>query len=215
MNASELTLHLDASGKDASGASVTVAAFKAALADQFPKLSPLLPACRVAVDEGFAEDADPITQDSEVALIPPVSGGVGRPRCWLQSEPVTLAPVLEAVQHPGAGAVTSFVGTVRNQTGPHAVSCLDYEAYQGMAERVLADIADRIQGEFSGTSVSIVHRTGRLVPGEIAVAIAVSAPHRDAAFSACRAAIEAIKEDVPIWKKETRGDGSVWVGMGS
>ena len=92
------------------------------------------------------------------------------------------------------------------------MSRLEYEAYGSMARRTMAVLIDRLEAEFPGARVAIVHRTGILSVGEAAVVIAASAPHRDEAFAACREAIDRLKRDVPIWKKEIAEDGETWVG---
>lgn len=179
-----------------------------------PELEPVLPAVRVAVNQRFAEDDQPIGPSDELALIPPVSGGDGR-LLELRAEPLDPREVEAAVAHPGAGAVLTFQGTVRNRTGAHEVTHLDYEAYDGMAERVLRSIAEEAEARWPGVRVAVVHRTGRVAVGEVSVVISVASPHRPAAFEAGRHVIERLKEDAPIWKKEARIDGSVWIGQGS
>jgi molybdopterin synthase catalytic subunit len=94
------------------------------------------------------------------------------------------------------------------------VSHLEYEAFPPMAQKQMARIAEEAQAQWPGAQLAILHRVGRLVPGELAVVIAASAPHRKEAFLACEWAIDRLKQDVPIWKKETTTDGAVWVGLG-
>ncbi|MEL7240059.1 MAG: molybdenum cofactor biosynthesis protein MoaE, partial [Planctomycetota bacterium] len=149
----------------------------------------------------------------ELALIPPVSGG--HDLFEVRNEPLEVAEVEAAVRHGGAGAVVSFTGTVRNNTKGVAVDALEYEAYRSMAEKYLRTIGHEIAERWPDTRVAMLHRVGRLAVGEASVVIAVSSPHRADAFDACRHSIERLKEDVPIWKKEFRTDGSVWVGVGS
>jgi molybdopterin synthase catalytic subunit len=91
---------------------------------------------------------------------------------------------------------------------------LTYEAYAAMAERVLAGVGRAAEERWPGVQLAIVHRVGVLVPGDVAVTIAAAAPHRAEAFEACRFAIERLKEDAPIWKRETYTDGESWVGLG-
>ena len=184
-----------------------------ALAARYPPLAPVLPAVRVAVNQAFVEADAPVAADDEVALIPPVSGG--STPVALRDAPISVEEVERAVRHGGAGAVVSFTGTVRDHTGPHDVVALEYEAYRGMAERVLRQIEDEVRAEWPDARLAVLHRVGRLEIGEASVVIAVSSPHRAEAFAACRRVIERLKEDVPIWKREIRRDGSVWVGMGS
>jgi len=187
------------------------------LARAHPELEPVLPAVRVAVNRRFAELDAPVSTADELALIPPVSGGDGRVFA-LRDAPLDPREVEAAVRHAGAGAVVTFQGTVRDLTvdesGAHEVTHLAYEAYADMAEAVLRRIGDEAQARWPGVRLAAVHRVGRLALGEVAVVIAASSPHRPAAFEACRYVIERLKEDVPIWKKEARADGSVWGGQG-
>lgn len=197
------------------GETASVADLRRAIAAASPALAPLLPIVRFAVDERFASDADPVQPGDEVALIPPVSGGSGLGPFELRSTPITLDEVERAVARPEAGALVSFAGTVRSKTQGHDVVALEYEAYDSMAVRFLRTIGDEVRSRWPDASVAILHRTGRLEVGEVSVVIAVSSPHRGDAFDGCRHAIERLKQDVPIWKKEIRRDGSIWVGAGS
>lgn len=124
------------------------------------------------------------------------------------------APVRE-VEGPDCGAVVTFVGTVRGTNHGKPVVALEYEAYDGMALKVFARIAQEAQAKWPGCRLAIHHRTGSLAPGELSVVIAAATPHRAHAFEACRYAIEALKADAPIWKRERYPDGSAWVGLGS
>src|SRR5262245_4223105 len=128
----------------------------------------------------------------------------------VQATPIDVARVLEAVEGPGEGGVVLFVGRVRDSARGRGVRRLDYEAYPAMAVSEMEALAREAGGHGAGR-VALVHRTGRLEVGEIAVAIAVAAPHRAAAFDACRWLIDALKQRVPIWKKEWYDDGSEWV----
>ena len=121
--------------------------------------------------------------------------------------------VLRSVADPGAGAVVLFLGTVRDNSEAGRVERIEYQAYEPMAERRLAEAEREVRRRWPATTgVRIRHRVGRLAVGEVSVAVAVSAPHRAEAFEACRHAVETIKHDVPIWKREKLGDGSeVWV----
>jgi molybdopterin synthase catalytic subunit len=95
------------------------------------------------------------------------------------------------------------------------VVALEYEAYSGMAEEVMAEIAEELKARYELCDIAILHRTGRVEIGEVSVAIAVSAPHRQDALAACRDAIDALKERVPLWKKELYEGGEEWIGRGS
>ena len=182
------------------------------LAARHPDLRPLLPHLRVAVNQEFTSLDAPVPDRAEVALVPPVAGGAD---CFrLSDAPLQLEEVVRAVGGPERGGLVTFTGTVRSQTRGRPVRALSYEAYPGMAERSMAAIGRDIESRWPGTRVAIVHRVGTLSPGEAAVVIAVSAPHRAAAFEGCRHAIERLKADVPIWKKERFEDGEEWVGLG-
>jgi len=131
------------------------------------------------------------------------------------TEPISMAALEARVADPGAGAVVTFAGTTRNETGGREVVSLTYEAYGEMAAAKLAEIGEEIAARFDVLRVAIEHRTGTLSVGEVSVGIAVSSAHLPAAFDACRHAIEAIKKDVPIWKREEFADGtSEWVHPG-
>jgi len=131
---------------------------------------------------------------------------------WLSNEPITINDCIEKVIRPEAGAVSTFIGIAREYTEGKRTLFLEYDAYVPMATKQLARIGDEIKQEWPDAEVAIVHRMGRLNISEVAVAIAVSTPHRDASFKACRHAIERIKEIVPIWKKEHWEDGTKWLG---
>ena len=111
----------------------------------------------------------------------------------------------------GDGAVCLFLGVVRNENGGRPVLHLEYEAFDEMALPLLEDLAAEARRRFAVTSVRVVHRLGRMEIGEASVAVAVAAPHRDAAFAACRYVIDTLKKTVPIWKKEFYADGAVWL----
>ena len=189
----------------------TVGALRGALLAAHPGLARVLPRCRIAVDQEFADDGAPLRDGAEVAVVPPVAGG--GPLFAVVDRPLALAQVVEAVARPGLGAVVTFTGTVRSSTRGRGVLRLEYEAYRGMAERKLAQIGAEV-GASHGADVAIVHRVGVLAPGEAAVVIACAAAHRTPAFRACEACIERLKQEVPIWKREVFEDGSEWVGLG-
>jgi len=187
----------------------------AALGRQHPPLASRLASCRVAVDRAFVGSEHPLAGASEVAVIPPVSGGHDEVlRVEVLDQPLSLDAVVDAVAHAGAGGIATFTGNVRVRSRGKTVHYLEYEAYAPMAVRVMDGIRGRIEREIAGARVAIHHRVGRLAIGETAVVIAASAQHRTEAFAACREAIEALKRDVPIWKREVTDDGAVWVGQG-
>ena len=124
--------------------------------------------------------------------------------------PIANAALAEAVRTAADGAVATFDGCVRNHSHGRATLYLEYEAYESMALDQMHAIAAHLHANYAITRVAIVHRLGRLEIGETSVFIAVSAPHRAAAFDACRYAIDTLKKTVPIWKKEFFADGAVW-----
>lgn len=130
----------------------------------------------------------------------------------LAREPIDVAGLVAAETRDGA--VSLFVGVVRDENRGRAVTGIEYEAYEEMAEPLLREIADETARLFPVTRVRLVHRLGRLAVGEASVAVAVSSPHRAEAFAACRHAIDTLKARVPIWKKEHYADGSEWIDEG-
>lgn len=126
----------------------------------------------------------------------------------LAADPIDPAAVTDAVRTPHCGGVVLFLGTVRDLTGDVQTRHLDYDAYAPMAEAKLAEIELEVREKWPVGEVVLVHRIGRLEIGDVAVAVAVSCPHRAEAFEAARFAIDAIKERVPIWKRETAPDGT-------
>ncbi len=169
------------------------------------------PGLLYAVNKAYADGERELAEGDEVALIPPVSGGAFR----LTETPIDLAAVVAEVADPGAGAIATFLGTTRDNARGRRVLHLDYEAYEGMAEQVMADLAAELAGRYELTKVAITHRVGRVAIGETSVAIAVSAPHRQDALAACRDAIDTLKQTVPLWKKEVYEGGEEWIGRGS
>ena len=126
---------------------------------------------------------------------------------------IDVASLISGAQRPDCGAISTFVGTTRvDETGGASVEHLEYEAYRPMADRKLEEIGAEIRMRWDVREVSIVHRIGRVDPGEASVAIVIASPRRGPAFEASRYAIERIKEVVPIWKREVWSDGYVWVG---
>lgn len=133
------------------------------------------------------------------------------PATAVTSAPLSTDAVSRVVEGPGAGAVTTFVGLVRDHNQGRRVLWLDYEAYEPLAERALGRIVEEAQTRWAGARMAIHHRTGRLEIGEASVVIAVATPHRADAFAACRYAIERIKQIVPIWKHEHFEGGETWI----
>lgn len=181
---------------------------RAALAAKLPAAARLGARVAVAVNQEIANAGTELSDGDEVALLPPVSGGVGR--CTLSDRTLDPAEVERRVGGPDTGGVVTFIGLVRDHSRGHEIDHLEYEAYAGMAERELERIADDASRRWPGTRVAVAHRTGVLAVGEIAVVVAAAAPHRAEAFEACRFTIDTLKERVPIWKKEVARDGAWW-----
>jgi len=169
------------------------------------------PGLLYAVNKAYAEPSRPLAEGDEVALIPPVSGGAFR----LTGDPIDVAAVLADVADERAGAVATFLGTTRLRSRGRTVVHLEYEAYEGMAEHVMEEIAAGLLARYDLCRVAMTHRVGRVGIGETSVAIAVSAPHRADALAACRDAIDTLKLEVPLWKKEVYEGGEEWIGRGS
>lgn len=128
------------------------------------------------------------------------------------TEPLDVQQVHNLVKRPTDGAVVTFDGIVRNNFDGREVRYLEYEAYAAMAEKKMAEIAAQVQDKFAVGDVAMVHRIGRLEIGESSILIAVAAPHRQPAFEACAYAMDRVKQEVPVWKKEFFTDGeSHWV----
>jgi len=123
------------------------------------------------------------------------------------TEPLSVQQVNDLVKRPTDGAVVSFDGIVRNNFDGRPVHYLEYEAYAAMAEKKLAEIGAEVQQKFAIGEIAIMHRIGRLDIGESSIVIAVAAPHRHAAFEACAYAMDRVKAEVPVWKKEFFANG--------
>jgi MoaE-MoaD fusion protein len=191
----------------------TVADAVAALAARHEAVARLHGKFRVAVDQEFVADTHALADGSELALIPPVAGGAGH-HVVLTDQQLSLDRCIAAVSGEGYGGIVTFTGMVRLHSRGTTIDHLEYEAYAPMAIKVMARLCEDIEAEIAGARLAVEHRVGHLAIGEIAVVIAAAAPHRAEAFTACRAMIDRLKDNVPIWKKEVSVDGASWVGLG-
>ena len=180
----------------------------------FPRLVQLRASVVASVNEEFAEWRAPLVAGDEVAFLPPVSGGrqasVVEDVFELVRTPIRAREIVEQTKAPGDGAVVAFEGIVRDNFKGRPTLYLEYEAYEPMALRQMRAIGAEMRAKFAIDRIAMIHRLGRLEIGETSVLIVVSAPHRGAAFDACRFAIDTLKRTVPIWKKEFFADGAVW-----
>ena len=169
------------------------------------------PGLLYAVNREYADRDRELADRDEVALIPPVSGGSFR----LSEDRLSLQAVVDEARSEEAGAIATFVGTTRIHSRGRTVERLEYEAYAGMAEKVMAEIAEGLKGRYDVCEIAIHHRIGTVEIGDASVVIAVSAPHRQDALAACKEAIDTLKQRVPLWKKEIYEGGEEWIGRGS
>jgi molybdopterin synthase catalytic subunit/molybdopterin converting factor small subunit len=191
-------------------------------AEQFPRLAGLSDSTVVARNRAFAPRSTPVEDGDEIALLPPVSGGLG-PFTHvitdehtgnffaLTREPIDTREIAATLLRGEDGAIVHFEGVVRNNTKGRRTKYLDYECYEQMAIDVIAGLGRDIASTHAIGRIGMVHRLGRMEIGETSVAIVVSAPHRKAAFEAALEGINRLKRTVPIWKKEYFEDGEVWV----
>ena len=193
----------------------TVADLLARLGVQAPAIESLRIA--VSVNAEYAERTLVLSENDEVGLLPPVSGGSGEPQSQnqpavvrLTREPIPANALVSAAKQGEDGAVVVFDGIVRNNSRGRQTLYLDYEAYEEMATRQMNELAREAVTRFGVRQVTIVHRLGRLHVGETSVLIIVASAHRAQAYDASRWLIDTLKKTVPIWKKETFVDGAVW-----
>jgi len=191
----------------------TVADVYAALRRSHPALEPDRESVRPALNQEFTDWSAEVSDGDEVALIPPVSGGAHVVGVLFEvtTEPLDARRVEQAVSHPGAGALCTFTGIVRDNSRGRSVTHLEYEAFVEMATEQMRRIADEVGERWPEARVAMAHRTGRLAVGEPSVVVSASSPHRAEAIAACKWGIDRLKESVPIWKKEHAADGTFWI----
>jgi molybdopterin synthase catalytic subunit len=191
-------------------------------ARQFPRLTDLESSIVLACNQEFCDRSAAIREGDEIAFLPPVSGGTGcysheihdaASGCFyaLTREAIDTPAISRQLLRGEDGAVVDFEGVVRNNTKGRATKFLDYECYEPMAVKMMAEIGREIAATHQIGRIAMVHRLGRLEIGEASVAIVVTAPHRKPAFEAALEGINRLKRLVPIWKKEHFADGEVWV----
>ena len=188
-------------------------------AAQFPRLTAMAQTTVLARNHEFAAPGEALADGDEVALLPPVSGGapireVGDPEGHffaLTREPIDPREVENRILQGIDGAIVTFHGVVRNNTRGRATLRLEYECYEQMAIRKMAEIGREVAGQFAISRIAMVHRLGTMEIGEASVLVVAAAPHRRPAFDAALEGINRLKRTVPIWKKEFFEDGEVWV----
>ena len=220
----KVSVHYYAAARDLSGCEsstfefvpdvVPQAELRSAVTDRFPSLAAFLERMRLAVNGDFVDASQPIHDGDRIDVLPPVAGGSPIVLCEISEQEISLAQVRIAVEHPGAGGICIFHGVVRDHADGKQVARLDYEAHESLAHKEMRRVLEGVAAEHSGVRIAAVHRVGKLDVGDVAVCVAASAAHRDDAFTACRKAIDRIKETVPLWKKEW-GPGGVahWVNL--
>lgn len=197
---------------------ITLAGLFERYAERFATLRNKRSSIVLARNQEFSTPETELTEGDEVAFLPPVSGGSRREICdptghffALTRDVIDSRQLAAALQRPEDGAVVVFDGVVRNNTKGRQTNHLEYECYEGMALQQMARIGREIANQFGVGHIGIVHRLGRLALGEASVTVVATAPHRKPAFDAAFEAINRLKREVPIWKKEFFADGAVWV----
>jgi len=189
---------------------LTASALSHRVAMEYPGIRALVSYLKIAVNHEYAEGDRVLVDGDEVALLPPVSGGVDT--FEIAQTPLSLDAMTAAIGQDTCGAIAGFLGIVRGFARGRRVDHLEYDAYPEMAIAKMRQIGDEIRARWPVDRIAIAHRVGRLGVGEASVAIAVASPHRHEALQACAYAIERLKEIVPIWKKEVWSDGAEWIG---
>jgi MoaE-MoaD fusion protein len=187
---------------------------------RIPSLRMLSSSLAMSINQEYAAAESELHPGDEIALLPPVSGGLGELALdstvdrvnWVKivREKIDTAALLEKIKCPADGAVVVFEGVVRDNSRGRRTLFLDYEAYEEMAIKQMNGLVEQALSQFGIRQVAMVHRIGRLQVGETSVVVLVASAHRAPAFEACRWLIDSLKRTVPIWKKEHFEDGAVW-----
>jgi molybdopterin converting factor subunit 1 len=191
-------------------------------AGRFPRLRAMAASVVLALNQEFSTPDSPLAEGDEVAFLPPVSGGSGdytHEICdelsgnffAITREPIDGSLIARKLLRGEDGAFVNFEGVARNNTKGRATRYLEYECYESMAVKIMAQLGREIAEQFSIGRIAMVHRLGRIEIGETSVAVVVTAPHRRPAFDAALEGINRLKRTVPVWKKEYFADGEVWV----
>ncbi|MDE2966260.1 MAG: molybdenum cofactor biosynthesis protein MoaE [Chloroflexota bacterium] len=190
---------------------LTAALVMDAFVDRFPQLDGMRDSIMFAVNAEYVPADHPVSACDEVALIPPVSGGSDDDFFKITDAVLDPTALHDLVLSPQAGAVSLFVGVVRDNNLGRDVDFLEYDAYPAMATKVMRQIATEIRDRWDVLDIAMHHRVGRLEIGEASVAVAVASAHRGDGIEACHYGIDRLKAIVPIWKKEVWADGEEWI----
>src|SRR5947209_11991667 len=175
---------------------------------KFPAIQKLSSSLAFSINREYASKEAPLSDGDEIALLPPVSGGVAR--ASIVREKIDPHQIVPPMGRPEDGAIEMFDGVVRNNSRGRKTLYLEYEAYEEMALKQMEELISQALTKFPARDARIVHRLGRIEIGESSIFIAVASAHRAAAFDACRWLIDTLKKTVPVWKKEFFEDGAIW-----
>jgi molybdopterin converting factor subunit 1 len=177
---------------------------------RFPRLGEMSQSIVLAVNQNFCAPSVPLADGDELAFLPPVSGGSDG-HYALTRDTIDAAALARTILRGEDGALVTFEGVTRNNSKGRATRYLEYECYEPMALKTMAEIGDVIARTFEISRIAMVHRLGRVEIGETSVVVIAAAPHRRAAFEAALEGINKLRRLVPVWKKEYFVDGEVWV----
>jgi MoaE-MoaD fusion protein len=209
VGADKLELHIETPA--------TVASAFATLKSQHSKLAAMERSLMFAINEEYASREQPLSDNDRLAILPPVSGGEGdREDIFeLTRQPIDIADLRARLLEGDSGAAVIFDGVVRNNTKGRRTLYLEYEGYNEMALKTMAQIGQEVHEKWAVNRIGVIHRLGRIEISESSIVIIVTSAHRKIAFEACHYAIDRLKKIVPIWKKEFFEDGEVWVEGGT